>query len=334
MSFSTALELTFLANQMELQTKIPLTPSDNPIDYQSKLMLLGSCFVENMGEKLGYFKFQQLQNPFGILFHPLAIENLIQRAIAERTYQQEEIFEQDGIWRCFDAHSDLRSASSEELLHLLNQRLEQTRTSLETSSHIIITLGTAWVYEHQASGKVVANCHKVPQKEFAKKLLSPVELESSLQNVIALIQKVNTKAQIIFTISPVRHLKDGFMENQRSKAHLITAVQSLLSSRAQSGELSYFPSYEIMMDELRDYRFYKKDMVHPNELAVDYIWEKFSKVFISEASLVTMQEVKSIRQGMAHRPFNPNSEKHQLFLKNLENKIKELQKKLPFIDFV
>src|SRR5690606_16838376 len=174
-----ALELTFLAEQMELQTRIPLTPSDNPIDYQSKLVLLGSCFVENMGAKLDYFKFQQIQNPFGILFHPLAIENLVQRAIHEETYRKEEIFESDGIWHCFDAHSDLRSNDPEALLNLLDQRLKETRSSLETSSHIIITLGTAWVYQNNVSGKMVANCHKVPQKQFTKKLLSITEIESS-----------------------------------------------------------------------------------------------------------------------------------------------------------
>ncbi|WP_437398451.1 GSCFA domain-containing protein [Flagellimonas lutimaris] len=319
---------------MELQTKIPLTPSDNSIDYQSKSVLLGSCFVENIGGKLAYYKFQQFQNPFGILFHPLAIENLIQRAIAGQTYQQEEIFEQDGIWRCFDAHSELRSEDSEVLLNLLNQRLTETKTSLETSSHIIITLGTAWVYEHQASGKVVANCHKVPQKQFTKELLSLAKIESTLQNVIALIQKMNPNAQIVFTISPVRHLKDGFVENQRSKAHLITAVHSLLSSRAQSRELFYFPSYEIMMDELRDYRFYGKDMVHPNELAVDYIWERFKSVWISENVYPVMERVDAVQKGLLHRPFNPDSEAHQKFKTSLGTKITYLQERYPFMKFV
>lgn len=318
---------------MELQTQIPFHPSDNPIDYQSKVVLFGSCFVENIGTKLAYFKFQQFQNPFGILFQPLAIANLMQRAIARKKYQQDEVFEQDGVWRCFDAHSDLRSSSSEELLHLLNQRLEETRISLETSSHIIITLGTAWVYEHQASGKVVANCHKVPQKAFTKKLLSVAEIEASLQNIVSLIQNVNPKAQIIFTISPVRHLKDGFVENQRSKAHLITALYTILSSRAQSREIAYFPAYEIMMDELRDYRFYGTDMVHPNPLAVDYIWEKFKLVWISESAYSVMDEVESVQKGLLHRPFNPDSEAHQKFKTSLRTKITYLQERYPFMKF-
>lgn len=318
---------------MELQTRIPLTPSDNPIDYQSKLVLLGSCFVENIGSKLDYFKFQQLQNPFGILFHPLAIDNLVQRAMEGKTYQQEEIFELDGIWRCFDAHSDLRSDNPEALLNLLNQRLKDFKVGLEISSHIIITLGTAWVYEHNAAGKTVANCHKVPQKEFTKRLLSVAEIEGSLDHMVKMIQKVNPKAQIIFTISPVRHLKDGFTENQQSKAHLFTSVHSLLSSRAQSRKLSYFHSYEIMMDELRDYRFYGKDMVHPNELAIDYIWEHFKSVWITEDVYPVMDEVDAIQKGLMHRSFNPNSEAHQKFKTSLGTKITYLQERYPFMKF-
>ena len=322
-----------LIKLMELQTKIPLTPSDNPIDYQSKLVLLGSCFVENIGAKLDYFRFQKLQNPFGILFHPLAIANLVERAIEEKAYRQEEVFEQDGIWHCFDAHSDLRSDDPKTLLNLLNQQLDETKAGLETSSHIIITLGTAWVYENNSSGKTVANCHKVPQKQFTKKLLSIAEIEASLQKMISLIQNVNPKAQIILTISPVRHIKDGFVENQRSKAHLITAVHSVLSSRAQSRELHYFPSYEIIMDELRDYRFYGTDMVHPNQLAVDYIWEKFKSVWISSKSYAVMDKVDAVQKGLSHRPFNPDSEGHQKFKTSLRAKITYLQERFPFMKF-
>nr|WP_288936152.1 GSCFA domain-containing protein [uncultured Allomuricauda sp.] len=314
---------------MKLQTTILLEKASNPIDYQSRLLLMGSCFVENMGEKLNYFKFQQFQNPFGILFHPLAIENLIQRAIARKMYQQSEIFEQDGIWRCFDAHSELRSAFSDELLRLLNLRLEETKKSLETSSHIIITLGTAWVYEHQTSGKIVANCHKVSQKQFTKKLLSLGEIEGSLDHILKLIQKVNPKAQIIFTISPVRHLKDGFVKNQRSKAQLITALHQIINGH----NVPYFPSYEIMMDELRDYRFYGKDMVHPNELAVDYIWERFKWVWISKKIYPVMHEVDAVQKGLLHRPFNPDSEAHQKFKTSLGTKITYLQERYPFMKF-
>ena len=325
---------------MELQTKVPIQPSDIPIDYESGVLLLGSCFVENIGGKLDYFKFQTLQNPFGILFHPLAIENLIKRAIKEQFYQEDEVFQQEGIWRCFDVHSNVRSNDPNVLVEMLNQRLVETKRWLESSSHIIITLGTAWVYELASSKKVVANCHKVPQKEFDKKLLNVEEIEDSLHSMADLVQQVNPKAQVIFTISPVRHLKDGFVENQLSKAHLITAVHQLLSSRApacrtgrQSRDAHYFPSYEIMMDELRDYRFYEKDMVHPNELAVEYIWEKFKSGWISVDSYSIMEEVEAVQKGLLHRPFNPDSEAHQKFKTSLRSKITYLQERYSFMKF-
>jgi len=318
---------------MKLQTIVPLQKAEYPIDYSSKMLLLGSCFVENMGSKLDYFKFQQLQNPFGILFHPLALENLVERALAGKTYHVDEVFEQNGIWHCFDAHSDLNALSKEDLLNHLNQGLKETKSELENATHVVITLGTAWVYEHRSLGKTVANCHKVPQKVFEKRLLSPEEIQSSLYRLVDLVAKVNPKVNFIFTVSPVRHLKDGFVENQQSKAHLITSLHSVLSSRAQSRGMSYFPAYEIMMDELRDYRFYGKDLVHPNALAVEYIWGKFKSVWISPDCYTVMDEVDGVQKGLQHRPFNPDSEAHQTFRKSLRTKITYLQERYPFMKF-
>ncbi|RYC51843.1 GSCFA domain-containing protein [Flagellimonas olearia] len=318
---------------MKLQTIVPLQKAEHPIDYSSKMLLLGSCFVENMGSKLDYFKFQQLQNPFGILFHPLALENLVERALAGKTYHVDEVFEQNGIWHCFDAHSDLNALSKEDLLNHLNQGLKETKSELENATHVVITLGTAWVYEHRSLGKTVANCHKVPQKVFEKRLLSPEEIQSSLYRLVDLVAKVNPKVNFIFTVSPVRHLKDGFVENQQSKAHLITSLHSVLSSRAQSRGMSYFPAYEIMMDELRDYRFYGKDLVHPNALAVEYIWGKFKSVWISPDCYTVMDEVDGVQKGLQHRPFNPDSEAHQTFRKSLRTKITYLQERYPFMKF-
>ncbi|SFB66282.1 GSCFA family protein [Flagellimonas taeanensis] len=318
---------------MELQTKVPIQPVDDPIGYQGKVLLLGSCFVENMGNKLEYFQFPQYQNPFGVLFQPLALENLVKRALDGSFYQPDEVFCQEGIWRCFDAHSEVRSDDQKTLVELLNQRLRLTRQWVESASHIIITLGMAWVYEHIASQKIVANCHKVPQREFTKNLLSVDTIQSSLENLVSLIGNANPKAKLIFTISPVRHLKDGFMENQQSKSHLITALHQIVSSRAQSRGVFYFPAYEIMMDELRDYRFYAEDMVHPNALAVDYIWEKFKTVWISSEAYPIMDEVESVRKGLQHRPFNPGSVAHQKFKTSLRAKITYLQERYPFMKF-
>ena len=314
---------------MKLQTQVTLTKAENLIDYNSQLLLLGSCFVENIGDKLDYFKFHTVQNPFGILFHAIAIENLIIRAIHQNEYAENDVFFLNDKWQCYYAHSDLSAVSKEQLLLNLNRGLAQTRKQIEKASHILITLGTAWVYQSKSTGKVVANCHKVPQKEFDKKLLSVKEIEKSLENTIQQINSINKKAQFIFTISPVRHLKDGFVENQVSKAHLLAAIHQVISK----GKVNYFPSYEIMMDELRDYRFYAEDMVHPNKTAIQYIWEKFVEVWINKNSTSNMDDVDAIQRALAHKPFNLEAENHQKFLKSLEIKILALQKKLPFIKF-
>ncbi|WP_190809825.1 GSCFA domain-containing protein [Flagellimonas sp. S3867] len=314
---------------MKLQTTVPLITAENLIDYQSKLLMMGSCFVENIGDKLEYYKFRTAQNPFGILFHPIAIENLIERALTNQTYQKEEVFEHGGIWHCFDAHSDLNTTSEQELLDNLNNGLQETSKALKDATHIILTLGTAWAYRHNLTQKLVANCHKVPQREFSKELLSTEMIQSSLKKVVELVQSINKKVQIIFTISPVRHLKDGFVENQRSKANLIGAVHEMLEGH----DMSYFPSYEIMMDELRDYRFYGKDMVHPNDLAVGYIWEKFKSTLISPEIHTIMDEVETVQKGLQHKPFNPDSEAHQKFKKSLGGKITYLQERYPFMKF-
>ena len=314
---------------MKLQTQIPLKKAENQIDYNSQLVVLGSCFANNIGDKLAYYKFRALQNPFGVLFHPLAIENLISRAIQEESYTGEEVFFLNERWQCYDAHSDLSSVAIEDLLGSLNSGLSKTKLYINKASHIFITLGTAWTYQLKESGKEVANCHKVPQLAFKKELLSIEKIVQSLEAIIHQIQTINTKTQIVFTVSPVRHLKDGFLENQLSKAHLISAVHQII----KKGKALYFPSYELMMDELRDYRFYGNDLVHPNDLAITYIWEKFVSVWIAQEAWPTMEKVAAVQSGLNHRPFNPESLKHQEFLKALDQKITYLQKKYPYMKF-
>jgi len=314
---------------MKLQTQIPFKKqSDNLINYASNILLIGSCFVENIGNKLEYFKFQNLLNPFGILFHPKAIEALIADSVGKKKYSEKDIFFYNEQWHSFDAHSKLSNPSKEILLLELNSQLGLTNQKIQKASHVIITLGTAWVYRFVESQNIVANCHKVPQKQFSKELLSVEEIVQSLENMVRLIKKVNPDVAIIFTVSPVRHLKDGFIENTQSKSHLITAIHSILTDN-----IHYFPSYEIMMDELRDYRFYAEDMMHPNHLAIEYIWNKFKEVWISEDSNKIMDEVDVIQKNLQHKPFNPNSESHQKFLQNLEISKQQLELKLPFIKF-
>jgi len=318
---------------MKLQTIVPLQSEKEEIDYQSSIFLLGSCFVENIGRKLDYYKFQTLQNPFGILFHTEAIENLIARTVERRGYTDSDVFYYNERWHCFDVHSGLSDPSKEILIKNLNSALLTTRNKLNEATHIIITLGTAWVYKNVESQKRVANCHKLPQNQFTKELLSPLEIEESVQRIILNIRRVNQTASVIFTISPVRHLKDGFIENQRSKANLISAVGKIMESTLANQNVRYFPAYELMMDELRDYRFYAEDMVHPNSLAIDYIWEKFKYVWVSEKANIVMGLVQEIKKGLSHRPFNEEAEQHRIFLESLDEKISFLKKKYPFMKF-
>ena len=318
---------------MILQTQIRLKKQpDNLIDYQSKLLLLGSCFVENIGNKFSYFKFQSLQNPFGVLFHPKAIENLIVRAVQEKGYHEDEVFFHNEQWHCYGAHSLMSHSSKDILIENLNEQLQLTRQNIEEASHIVMTLGTAWVYKHIESNVAVANCHKVAQHHFNKELLSIKEITAVLQNMQSRIKEVNKNAILILTVSPVRHVKDGFVENTLSKAHLIAAIHAFIAQEPESG-CFYFPSYEIMMDELRDYRFYKEDMLHPNVTAINYIWEKFQQVWLSGSALEIMEEVDAIQKGMAHRSFQPNSEAHTNFLKQLSLKKKMLHIKFPHVSF-
>jgi hypothetical protein len=315
---------------MKLQTNIPLMPELHPIEYSSKVLLLGSCFVEHIGEKLEYYKFQHLQNPFGIVFHPLAIENLVTRAINEHFFTDEDVFFHNEQWHCFEVHSLLSVSAKESFLEILNEALKQLLEYVLSASHIIFTYGTAWVYRLIETDTVVANCHKIPQKKFLKELLSVEEVSASIENTVTLLRAINPQATCIHTISPVRHLKDGFVENTQSKAHLIAGLHEVVEAR---NGVHYFPSYEIMMDELRDYRFYANDMLHPNTTAISIIWEKFTEVWIASETKVLQKEIEVIQSGLKHRAFNEQSEAHQLFLKDLQKKIADVQKRFPQLKF-
>ena len=320
---------------MNFTTKIPIQKSNFPIDYNSKIISIGSCFAENMGEKFDYFKFQNCVNPFGIIFNPISIENLINRAVNKIEFTEKDVFFHNDLWHCYEVHSLLSDTSSELIVQNLNRVLHLFRTQIIEASHFIITYGTSWVYRlrqtQQDSLSIVANCHKVAQNKFDKEILSVEIIEKSIENSINLIQSINPNCNFIFTISPVRHIKDGFVENQRSKAHLITALQNVVT--LSLSKCNYFPSYEIMMDELRDYRFYAEDMLHPNQIAIDYIWIKFFESYISENEFATMNQVCEIQRALKHRPFNPNSENHQIFLKKVNEKIRTLVSRYPQIQF-
>lgn len=316
---------------MQFTTKIPISKSLCPIDYDSKIFSLGSCFAVNISEKFNYYKFKNTVNPFGILFHPLAIQEIIRRAIQEEFFTERDVFFHNERWHCFDCHSDASNINKARLLQNLNQNLTDFKQQIESGTHILITYGTAWVYREKTSQKIVANCHKVPQAQFERELLKATIIRDTIQETIAVILSVNPKAKITFTVSPVRHLKDGFIENQQSKSNLIIGIHEAINQ--QSSTTNYFPSYEIMMDELRDYRFYAEDMIHPNQTAIDYIWERFAATSIADENIPIMEEVSNIQKALAHKPFNPDSDSHQKFLLKLAQSIARLQKKHPNIIF-
>lgn len=313
---------------MDFTTQVEVTKHKNEIDFTSKIITLGSCFSDSIGDKFKYYQFSVLPNPFGVIFNPKSIEILVQRAATSRFFTEADLIFHQELWHSFEVHSDFSATDKQKVLNQLNASLQNFIDYLKTATHFFITYGTSWVYVLKDSTEVVSNCHKIPQNQFEKKLLSVGEIEQSIKNTQQLINEINPACQLIFTVSPVRHIKDGFVENQRSKAHLIAAIPYCIES-----EENYFPSYEIMMDELRDYRFYAPDMLHPSPLAIDCIWEKLVIALMNESLFPTLLEIDSIQKALAHRAFNPDTESHQKFLKNLHEKIIKLQKTYPQMQF-
>jgi hypothetical protein len=308
---------------MKLSTPVALKPLETKIDYQSQLLWMGSCFAENMGNQFAQLGFSQLTNPFGILFQPLALQRLVERALQANYFTQTDLVYHNGLWHCFELHSICSNSDPEAMLKQLNAKLTLLKIQLEQSTHIGFTLGTAWVYRHLERDEVVANCHKIPQSQFAKELLSVGQIENALQKLIESIQAVNPNVQLLFTVSPVRHSKDGLVENQRSKAQLLVALHQLLETH----NAFYFPAYELLLDELRDYRFYADDLLHPSPLAIRYIWDKWLSISTTPEIQALIAEVETVQKSRQHRPFNPDTEEHQAFIEKLDKKVEELRNK-------
>ncbi|UCE93772.1 MAG: GSCFA domain-containing protein [Flavobacteriaceae bacterium] len=314
---------------MKFRTEIDIPRGAVEIDHQSELVLIGSCFSEEISAKFDYFKFSAFTNPFGILFNPVSINNAVKHCVEGRTFDPSDLYFHQNKWMSLYHHGSFDHSDPEKVLTLINRNIRKGQEAFQNATHVIITLGTSWVYRFRSNGNIVGNCHKIPQKEFTKELLSSEEIHANLKNMVSLIRKVNSNCTFLFTVSPVRHLKDGFIENTLSKALLQKAVHEL----KKESEINYFPSYEIMVDDLRDYRFYKQDLVHPNEMAVDYIWELFKKSWISESAKKDMIEIEGIQKSLAHKPFDRDSKEHQKFLLQLQGKIQNLKKRLPGVEF-
>jgi hypothetical protein len=302
---------------MITRTEIHLPKFPYDIDHGSKVFLIGSCFSDNIGQKLKEHRFDTLANPFGVVYNPVSILRQFQHTIASDIIDQNlTLSRADKVYH-FDYHSSINGKDIQAINTLFSNTHRLCFDYLSSCTHVIITLGTAWVYALKENRQVVANCHKQPQSQFNKRLLSQVEVEKALSDLIKLIKSQNSTAKIIFTVSPVRHIKDGIPENQLSKAILITSIHKVCTDDSAF----YLPIYEIMMDDLRDYRYYANDMLHPSDVAIDYIWHKFIEAFCDQTTLDKIHLASKINKMNAHRPFDEKGTDYQSHL----NKIKNLE---------
>jgi hypothetical protein len=298
------------------------------IDLDDTIMLVGSCFTDHVFNYLVASKFRAVQNPNGVLFNPVSIANALNRYVQHKHVSSIELFEQNGLWNHWDFHSNLSCTSQEESLVRMNEAISSAHSFLKHAQWLIVTLGSAYVYEWKG-GQIVANCHKMPASHFTKRMLDPDEIISTYTKTIAALKQFNHNLNIIFTISPVRHLRDGFVENNRSKSVLIHAVDKLIS---QQDHLYYFPSYELVVDDLRDYRFYAEDMVHPNYQATRYVWEKFCAAAINGRSREVMKELDQLNMAFHHKPLHPDSTEHMKFRNKYKEITQSLAARFPSID--
>lgn len=313
---------------MEFHLEFTPRPFDQKIAHQHKLMLIGSCFTEQIGNKLARHKFSVMENPNGILFNPVSITRSVISYINNRQYTGSGLFYQNECWNSWEHHSRFSHPDKQTCLYGINASQLAAHAFLKDAEWLLVTLGSAFVYELE-NKEVVANCHKVPTDKFNKRLLAIDEVVAGLTTMQDALSAFNPKLKIIYTISPVRHLRDGFIENNRSKATLIHAVHRLV----EAGEKAfYFPAYELVIDDLRDYRFFAEDMVHPNYAATNYVWEKFIDACIDEPSRSLMKEIAVIVSARNHKPFNPSSEQHKKFLQANAEKVKRLIEQFPYLD--
>lgn len=321
---------------MKFHFEFNIKKLSQPITHKDKLFLIGSCFTENIGEKLRKYKFSVLENPNGILFNPVSVAEALISYIDNRQFNQKDLFQWNEGWHSWKHHSRFSALSAEEALTKINSSTFNAHNYLKESDYLMITLGSCWIYTltekavNAKPGFVAANNHKAPADWFYRKLMTNEEVLNVLDNMLYRLFHFNSKLKIIFTISPVRHLREGVVENNRSKAVLIQAVHHLVD---KFDKLYYFPAYELVIDDLRDYRFYAEDLVHPNYFATQYVWKKFIDACINEKTKALMEEIHSVHLAYQHKPFNPSSEQHKNFLRSFYTKTKVLQAQYPYLDF-
>ena len=300
------------------------------IQPKDHLLSMGSCFAQHIGDRFQKGRWSVQLNPFGILYHPFPIAEGLLRLLDGPSFLEEDLFYHQEQWHSFAHHGYFSGPEKMETLSAMNMAKKNGSEQLKKSNLLLLTLGTANGFEHNDTNQTVGNCHKLPRKHFTKKLNKPEIIFEKLSIVFKKLKIQFPNLKIMLTVSPVRHLRDGLITNQRSKASLLLAAAELEKA---FDSVYYFPAYEIMMDDLRDYRFYKNDLMHPTEMAIDYIWEYFRKNCFSESAQTYYEEIREINKGLNHRPLRHNSTAHQLFMEQLKTKMDILEKKYPRLNF-
>ena len=320
-----------------MQFRSEFTPKSfqTKIKISDSLLLVGSCFTEQIGKKLAAHKFKTIENPNGILFNPVSIAKAIKSYTNQKLFNENDLFFYNELWASREHHTRFSNPQKLQVLKNINEEHKAATDFIKTADWILITLGSAFIYEWKDTDpknryeSVAANCHKIPTDKFNRRLLNPLEIVTVLREMQDCVWAVNSKVKFIFTISPVRHLREGFIENNRSKAALIQAVHELVNEINNF----YFPAYELIIDDLRDYRFFAEDLVHPNYAATNYVWEKFVAAVIDESSQKIMKEINEINAAVNHKPFNPSSASHKKFLQTNFEKVVVLSQKYPYLNF-
>ena len=318
---------------MQFTTKVELPVREIDISHKSHIILVGSCFAGNIGKKLHERKFDINANPFGVQYNPFSISAVLTRIAKGEPFTEEspEIFEHGGKWHSIMHHSDFSRNGKKELLDCINSHLMKAHAMSRKCDTVIVTFGTAYTYTHNCDGMIAGNCHKLPAREFTRSLMDIDAIAEEFGKVIRSYKEINPEIKFLFTVSPIRHLRDGAHDNQKSKATLLLATDRII--RENPGCCHYFPAYEIVLDELRDYRFYAEDMIHPSTTAIEYIWECFGNCCFNKETIAINESVEEIIRGLGHRPFDSRSEGYKQFLRGVIEKIGKLEKQYPFLDF-
>jgi hypothetical protein len=312
------------------RTVIDIPPSPDKICYTSRFLFLGSCFADDIGQRMQRMKFPVQINPFGTLFNPVSISNNLMTLISGKEFTKEDLSYHDGMWFSFDHYTGFSHPDRDKCLDTINLSLREAAAWLRQCSELIITFGTAFAYNHKKTGRQVANCHKLPATDFSRELLDPDKIADICLSVLRALRQINPGIRVIFTVSPVRHWKDGAVNNQVSKSVLLLSIHKLCSCDER---LVYFPAYEIFMDELRDYRFYAGDMLHPSDQGIEYVWERFCDTFLENESKKTMAGVTAIVKAVSHRPRQTESPNLKGFTENTLKQIDQLTLSNPTLDF-